>query len=46
MCDFVFGSMAKLSLHLSVIHYQVIFEWHSGRGLETPIGQAGFGELN
>ena len=38
MCDFVCGTMscAKL-LHWSVIHYQMTFEWHSGRGLETSI---------
>ena len=28
-------SHAKSSLHWSVKHYQVTFEWHSGRGLET-----------
>ena len=29
---------AKSLLHWSVIHYQVTFEWHSGRGLETSPG--------
>ena len=33
-CEFVWGTMsrAKLSLHLSVLHYQMTFEWYSGRG--------------
>ena len=40
MCDLVCENMshAKLSLHWSVIHYQVAFEWHSGCGSKTSIG--------
>ena len=38
-CDFVCGTMshAKSSLHWSVIHNQVTFEWHSGCGSERSI---------
>ena len=33
-CDFVCGTMSRAmsSLHWSLIHYQVTYEWHSGRG--------------
>ena len=39
MCSFVCGTMsqAKVSLHWSVIPYQITFEWHSECGLETSI---------
>ena len=30
-------SYAKLSFHILVIHYQMSFEWHSGRVSETYI---------
>ena len=30
-------SHAKLLLQWSVILYQMLFDWHSGRGLETSI---------
>ena len=30
-------SHAKALLHWSVIHYQVTFEWQSGRGSETSL---------
>ena len=39
MYNFVYETMscAKSLLHLSVLHYQVTFEWHSVCGLETSI---------
>ena len=39
MCHFVCGAMshAKVLLHLSIIHYQMTFEWHSGHGTKTSI---------
>ena len=41
MCDFVCGTMshAKMSLHWSVIHSQLTFEWCSGCDLEMSIVQ-------
>ena len=43
MCDFVCETMpcAKSSLHWSIIHYQVTWEWHSGRGLEIRFFSVG-----
>ena len=39
MSEFVCGPMshAKLSLHWSIVHYQVTFEWFNS-GSETSIG--------
>ena len=39
MCDFVCGTIlnTKLSLHLSVIHYQMTSDEHSGCGSEKCI---------
>ena len=38
-CSLVCGTVshAKSSLHWSVIHYQLTFDWHSGRGSEMSI---------
>ena len=41
MCDFVCGTMSHTKLlHWSAIHYQMTFEGHSGRDLETFIGHS------
>ena len=32
-----FAGGIKMSLHCSVIHYQITFEWHSGCGSEMSI---------
>ena len=45
MCDFVYGTMphAMVSLHWSVMLYQVTFELHSRRGSEISLVTRGRG---
>ena len=40
ICICVTKARAKSSFYWSVMHYQVTFEWHSGRGSETIIMKA------